>query len=61
MNKIIKKQEIKPKIINKYILKDEYLGGGGQTGKVDKNYILFSKRFFLMGVQYQYDRTSCSI
>lgn len=52
MNKIIKKQEIKPKIINKYILKDEYffLGGGGrQTGKVDKNYILFSKRYFFDG------------
>lgn len=50
MNKIIKKQEIKPKIINKYILKDKYLGGGGgQTGKVDKNYILFSKRYFFDG------------
>lgn len=28
MNKIIKKQEIKPNIINKYILIDEYWGGG---------------------------------
>lgn len=38
MNKIIKKQEIKPKKINKYILKDEYFfwGGGGKQGKLIK-------------------------
>lgn len=36
MNKIIKKQEIKPKIINKYILKDEFWGGGGKQGKLIK-------------------------
>lgn len=38
MNKIIKKQEIEPKKINKYILKDDFFlgGGGGKQGKLIK-------------------------